>query len=78
MNLAMGQGDSQATPRDATPAPARALRCLTMAHGKAIAIVGAGPAGLAALKAVLDSEQHRAGRWSPLVFEAREELGGIW
>jgi cation diffusion facilitator CzcD-associated flavoprotein CzcO len=45
---------------------------------KTIGIIGAGPAGLAALKAVLDSQQYRAGQWSPVVLESREELGGVW
>ncbi|KAJ3561835.1 hypothetical protein NP233_g9948 [Leucocoprinus birnbaumii] len=45
---------------------------------KTICIVGAGPAGLAALKTVLDSDQFKSGDWVPVAFEAREEVGGIW
>ncbi len=45
---------------------------------KRIAIIGAGPAGLAALKAVLDSEEWKEGYWDVVAFEAREDVGGIW
>ncbi|KXN92125.1 Flavin-containing monooxygenase FMO GS-OX-like 9 [Leucoagaricus sp. SymC.cos] len=47
-------------------------------YKKTICIIGAGPAGLAALKTALDSEQFKAGNWIPVAFEAREEVGGIW
>ncbi|CAK5274676.1 unnamed protein product [Mycena citricolor] len=43
-----------------------------------ICIIGAGAAGLAALKAVLDSPRYRAGLWMPTAFESRNEVGGIW
>ncbi|TFK26622.1 FAD/NAD(P)-binding domain-containing protein [Coprinopsis marcescibilis] len=43
---------------------------------KRICIIGAGPAGLAALKVVLEASQYKAGIWQPVVFEARESLGG--
>ncbi|KAL1746700.1 hypothetical protein HDZ31DRAFT_61897 [Schizophyllum fasciatum] len=43
-----------------------------------IAIIGGGAGGLAVLKAVLDSPQYKAGLWKPTVYEAREEIGGIW
>lgn len=43
-----------------------------------IGIIGAGPAGLAALKTVLDSPQYKAGQWIPIAFEAREDIGGVW
>ena len=43
-----------------------------------IVIVGAGPSGLASLKAVLDSGEFRDGLWDVAVFEAREEVGGVW
>ncbi|KAF9445532.1 FAD/NAD(P)-binding domain-containing protein [Macrolepiota fuliginosa MF-IS2] len=38
----------------------------------------AGPVGLAALKAVLDSEQFKSGEWVPVAFESREDIGGVW
>ncbi|KAI5887056.1 FAD/NAD(P)-binding domain-containing protein [Schizophyllum commune H4-8] len=43
-----------------------------------IAIIGGGAGGLAVLKAVLDSPQYKSGLWKPTLFEAREEVGGIW
>ncbi|KAF8155652.1 hypothetical protein B0H34DRAFT_714240 [Crassisporium funariophilum] len=43
-----------------------------------ICIIGAGPAGLAALQAVLDSPQYHAGLWIPTAFETRENVGGVW
>jgi len=45
---------------------------------KRIAIIGAGPAGLAALKAVLDSEEWKEGHWDVVAFEVREDVGGVW
>lgn len=45
---------------------------------KNVVIIGAGPSGLAALKAVLDSHEWRKGRWDVVALEAREEIGGIW
>ncbi|KAJ2914820.1 hypothetical protein MD484_g5611, partial [Candolleomyces efflorescens] len=45
---------------------------------KTIVIIGAGPTGLAALKAVLDTPQCKAGLWKPIVFEARGSVGGVW
>ncbi|KAF5356768.1 hypothetical protein D9756_006538 [Leucocoprinus leucothites] len=47
----------------------------TSTHQKTICIIGAGPAGLAALKTVLDSDQYKSGKWVPIAFEAREEVG---
>lgn len=43
-----------------------------------IGIIGTGPAGLAALKTLLETPQYRAGKWIPIVFEAREDVGGVW
>ncbi|KAH9917177.1 uncharacterized protein B0H18DRAFT_1087152 [Fomitopsis serialis] len=40
---------------------------------KHICIVGGGPGGLAALKMVLDTPQHKAGLWQATVFEEREK-----
>ena len=45
---------------------------------KAIVIIGAGPAGLCALKCVLDREEYKNGDWDVIVFEARDDLGGVW
>lgn len=43
-----------------------------------ICVVGAGPAGLAALKIVKDSSQHKDGLWSVDAYEARDDIGGVW
>ncbi|KAJ7634785.1 hypothetical protein FB45DRAFT_790150, partial [Roridomyces roridus] len=43
-----------------------------------IAIVGAGPSGLAALKTILDTPQFKAGLWTPIALEARQNVGGVW
>jgi len=43
-----------------------------------IGIIGAGPAGLAALKVVLESAQFKAGKWDVVAFEARGNVGGVW
>ncbi|KAF9528346.1 hypothetical protein CPB83DRAFT_869524 [Crepidotus variabilis] len=51
---------------------------LTSLQDCEIGIIGAGPGGLAALKAVLDSPQFREGSWKVTAFEAREDVGGIW
>ncbi|KAJ7728409.1 hypothetical protein DFH07DRAFT_222179 [Mycena maculata] len=45
---------------------------------KTICIIGAGAAGLAALKAILDAPQYKAGLWKPVAFEARDQIGGVW
>ncbi|KAK0220244.1 hypothetical protein IW262DRAFT_1272962, partial [Armillaria fumosa] len=45
---------------------------------KTICIIGAGPTGLAALKTVLDTEQYKTGTYQPTVFEARDQVGGVW
>ncbi|KIK68500.1 hypothetical protein GYMLUDRAFT_54123 [Collybiopsis luxurians FD-317 M1] len=41
-------------------------------------IVGGGPAGLAALKIVLDTPQFQNGEWVVTVYEARSQVGGVW
>jgi len=43
-----------------------------------IGIIGAGPAGLAALEVVLESVQFKAGKWDVAAFEARGNVGGVW
>lgn len=43
-----------------------------------ICIIGAGAFGLAALKTVLDTIHYVEGTWKPTVFEARNDIGGIW
>ncbi|KAJ6538733.1 hypothetical protein B0H10DRAFT_2140153 [Mycena sp. CBHHK59/15] len=45
---------------------------------KTICVIGAGAAGLAALKSILDTPQFRSGLWKPLAFEARDNAGGVW
>ncbi|KAL1946294.1 hypothetical protein VTO73DRAFT_15421 [Trametes versicolor] len=43
-----------------------------------ICVIGAGPAGLAAVKIIKDSPQYKAGLWTVTAFEARNRVGGIW
>ncbi|KAF9568479.1 FAD/NAD(P)-binding domain-containing protein [Agrocybe pediades] len=45
---------------------------------KSVAIVGAGSAGLAMLKTLLDLEQFTHGGWKAVLFDERESVGGIW
>ncbi|KAF8637833.1 hypothetical protein AX17_002463 [Amanita inopinata Kibby_2008] len=45
---------------------------------KRICVIGAGPAGLAALKVILDTSQYKSGLWKPIAFEARDNVGGVW
>ncbi|KAF8345290.1 hypothetical protein F5887DRAFT_967593 [Amanita rubescens] len=45
---------------------------------KKICIIGAGSAGLVALKVLKDSRQYKDGLWLPSVFEARQDVGGVW
>ncbi|KAJ6595741.1 FAD/NAD(P)-binding domain-containing protein [Mycena vulgaris] len=45
---------------------------------KTICVIGAGAAGLAALRAILDTPQYKANLWRPVVFEARNQVGGVW
>ncbi|KAF5310834.1 hypothetical protein D9619_007830 [Psilocybe cf. subviscida] len=46
---------------------------------KRIGIIGAGPAGLAALKTALEAPEYHSGEWAdPVVLEAREDVGGVW
>ncbi|KAJ7185569.1 hypothetical protein C8R46DRAFT_382260 [Mycena filopes] len=48
------------------------------ADSKTICIIGAGAAGLAALRAILDTPQYKSGSWKPLAIEARDRVGGVW
>ncbi|KAK7440981.1 monooxygenase [Stygiomarasmius scandens] len=46
---------------------------------KKICIIGGGgPAGLAALKTILDTLEYKNGLWEPTAYEARGGLGGVW
>ncbi|KAJ4490152.1 hypothetical protein J3R30DRAFT_3419426 [Lentinula aciculospora] len=45
---------------------------------KRLCIIGAGSAGLATLKIVLDTPQYKSGAWIPVVYEARDQVGGVW
>ena len=45
---------------------------------KSIAIIGAGSAGLAALKALLDLLHGVREGWNIVLFEERRNVGGIW
>lgn len=48
----------------------------TVHERKSIAIVGAGSAGLAMLKTLLDMPERNS--WNIVLFEERENIGGIW
>ena len=54
-----------------------ALSVLTTAE-KSVAIVGAGSAGLAALKTFLDLPENVRGNWNITLYEQRRDVGGIW
>jgi len=43
-----------------------------------IAVIGAGSAGLAMLKTVLDFPQEVRESWTIDVFDEREDTGGVW
>src|SRR5258707_4040864 len=46
---------------------------------KRVAIVGAGPSGISALKAFITGLPEEARRtWQIVVFEKRDDIGGIW
>ncbi|KAI0676500.1 FAD/NAD-P-binding domain-containing protein [Trametes maxima] len=45
---------------------------------RSICVIGAGPAGLAAVKIIRDSQQFKDGLWTVTAFEARDNIGGIW
>jgi cation diffusion facilitator CzcD-associated flavoprotein CzcO len=43
-----------------------------------IAIIGGGAAGLASLKVLLETPEYKSGLWQLVLYEAREDVGGIW
>ncbi|TFK49098.1 FAD/NAD(P)-binding domain-containing protein [Heliocybe sulcata] len=43
-----------------------------------ICIIGGGPAGLAALKTIAETDEYKAGLWKPVLFEKRSNVGGVW
>ncbi|KAG1812143.1 uncharacterized protein BJ212DRAFT_1465252 [Suillus subaureus] len=45
---------------------------------KRICIIGAGPAGLAALKVISETAYFKSGKWSVIAYETREKVGGVW
>jgi cation diffusion facilitator CzcD-associated flavoprotein CzcO len=45
---------------------------------KKIIIIGGGAAGLASLQAVLATTEHQRGEWEVILFEEREDIGGVW
>ncbi|KAF9219777.1 FAD/NAD(P)-binding domain-containing protein [Gyrodon lividus] len=45
---------------------------------KSVAIVGAGSAGLAMLKALIDLPEELGGGWEIVLYEQRTDVGGIW
>jgi hypothetical protein len=55
------------TENGALPAPA-----------KSVAIIGAGSAGLAMLKTVLDLPSHNRAGWEIVLYEERENVSGVW
>ena len=45
---------------------------------KSICIIGAGASGLAAVKVISSTTQYKAGLWTVIAYEEREDVGGIW
>ncbi len=45
---------------------------------KAVAIVGAGTAGLAMMKTLLDLPEAQRRSWNIVVFDRQSEVGGLW
>jgi cation diffusion facilitator CzcD-associated flavoprotein CzcO len=45
---------------------------------KRIAVIGAGAAGLVAVKTLRSTPEFARGEWEILCFERRHALGGIW
>ncbi|KAI0052102.1 FAD/NAD(P)-binding domain-containing protein [Auriscalpium vulgare] len=48
------------------------------AESKRICIIGAGANGLGTLKVLADTPQVQSGLWTPIAYEEREDIGGIW
>jgi hypothetical protein len=61
-----------------TNSPHRVFQQGTLANTKSVAIVGAGSAGLAMLKALLDLPEELGGGWEIVLYEQRRDIGGIW
>lgn len=58
---------------------AHSLETRNNKSAKQICIIGAGAAGLAALKSVTEiSRQYKQEPWQVVAFEARDGLGGVW
>lgn len=45
---------------------------------KTICVIGGGAAGLAVLKVISESHLYKAGLWTVVAYEAREDVGGVW
>jgi hypothetical protein len=45
---------------------------------KRIAVIGAGPGGLAALRILSETPSFESGEWTITAFEARDNVGGVW
>ena len=45
---------------------------------KSIAVIGAGSAGLAALKTLLDLPEETRKGWKIVLYEQRRDVGGVW
>jgi hypothetical protein len=67
-------------PKDFTPEreDPNTINGVPLGQIKHICIIGAGAAGLGALKTIMDTKQYKAGMWKPVAFEARDNVGGIW
>ena len=50
----------------------------TTPQPKSIAIIGAGSSGLSSLKTFIDVSESTGQNWEIVVFERREDVGGIW
>lgn len=60
------------------PAPRGSAVELLSRPEKSIAIVGAGSAGLAVLKTLLDLPEEARSNWTIDLFEQRWNAGGVW
>lgn len=57
--------------------PAQDLDALSSSP-KSVAIVGAGSAGLAMLKTILDLPEATNQHWDIVLYEQRRNVGGVW